>query len=153
MMCTPSGRFQPNRRLCLSMSDFHPESWNPMWSITTILTGLYSFMIETNPTLGSIETSLRKKRHYAASSLEYNVRNDKMFCKLFPEYVERYEKERTERLAGGAPSNGGGDAVSATSQQMALRNALLDGLDVPLGPALAGLFAILSIVVVLCRFL
>jgi ubiquitin-conjugating enzyme E2 J2 len=29
MMLTPSGRFQPNRRLCLSMSDFHPETWNP----------------------------------------------------------------------------------------------------------------------------
>lgn len=25
MMLTPNGRFQPNRRLCLSMSDFHPE--------------------------------------------------------------------------------------------------------------------------------
>jgi ubiquitin-conjugating enzyme E2 J2 len=25
MMCTPNGRFTPNRRLCLSMSDFHPE--------------------------------------------------------------------------------------------------------------------------------
>jgi len=24
VMMTPSGRFQPNRRLCLSMSDFHP---------------------------------------------------------------------------------------------------------------------------------
>ena len=22
--------FQPNTRLCLSMSDFHPETWNPM---------------------------------------------------------------------------------------------------------------------------
>eukprot|EP00541_Cyclophora_tenuis_P002444 CAMPEP_0116559908 /NCGR_PEP_ID=MMETSP0397-20121206/10674_1 /TAXON_ID=216820 /ORGANISM="Cyclophora tenuis, Strain ECT3854" /LENGTH=104 /DNA_ID=CAMNT_0004085763 /DNA_START=117 /DNA_END=428 /DNA_ORIENTATION=+ len=31
IMLTPSGRFQPNRRLCLSMSDFHPESWNPLW--------------------------------------------------------------------------------------------------------------------------
>jgi ubiquitin-conjugating enzyme E2 J2 len=29
IMLTPSGRFQPGRRLCLSMSDFHPESWNP----------------------------------------------------------------------------------------------------------------------------
>ena len=25
MMNTPNGRFSPNRRLCLSMSDFHPE--------------------------------------------------------------------------------------------------------------------------------
>jgi ubiquitin-conjugating enzyme E2 J2 len=39
LMLTPSGRFQPNRRLCLSMSDFHPETWNPVWSVETILTG------------------------------------------------------------------------------------------------------------------
>ena len=62
MMMTPSGRFQPNRRLCLSMSDFHPETWNPMWSVSTILTGLYSFMIESAPTLGSIETTTKLVR-------------------------------------------------------------------------------------------
>ena len=28
VMVTPSGRFQSNTRLCLSMSDYHPESWN-----------------------------------------------------------------------------------------------------------------------------
>lgn len=31
-MLTPSGRFEPNQRICLSMSDFHPETWNCMWS-------------------------------------------------------------------------------------------------------------------------
>jgi ubiquitin-protein ligase len=31
-------------RLCLSMSDYHPESWNPSWSIETLLVGLQSFM-------------------------------------------------------------------------------------------------------------
>lgn len=39
MMYTPSGRFEPAKRLCLSMSDFHPESWNPTWSVATILIG------------------------------------------------------------------------------------------------------------------
>lgn len=29
-MFTPNGRFKTCTRLCLSMSDFHPESWNPM---------------------------------------------------------------------------------------------------------------------------
>jgi ubiquitin-conjugating enzyme E2 J2 len=37
IMLTPSGRFQPGRRLCLSMSDFHPESWNPMWVRSALL--------------------------------------------------------------------------------------------------------------------
>lgn len=92
IMITPSGRFVPNRRLCLSMSDFHPESWNPMWSISTILRGLYSFMITNDPTLGSINnTSDSAKRKYAASSLEYNIKNTPTFVKLFPEYLERYE--------------------------------------------------------------
>jgi ubiquitin-conjugating enzyme E2 J2 len=45
LMITPNGRFKTNQRLCLSMSDFHPETWNPMWSVSSILTGLYSFMV------------------------------------------------------------------------------------------------------------
>jgi ubiquitin-conjugating enzyme E2 J2 len=93
LMITPSGRFHPNRRLCLSMSDFHPESWNPMWSISTILRGLYSFMIGTDPTLGSIDTTESTKRKLAAASLEYNIKNTPMFSRLFPEYVERYKME------------------------------------------------------------
>ena len=31
-MITPSGRFQTNTRLCLSISDFHPDTWNPAWT-------------------------------------------------------------------------------------------------------------------------
>ena len=27
------------------MSDFHPGTWNPSWSVATILTGLLSFMV------------------------------------------------------------------------------------------------------------
>jgi ubiquitin-conjugating enzyme E2 J2 len=96
MMLTPSGRFQPNRRLCLSMSDFHPETWNPMWSVSTILTGLYSFMIETAPTLGSIETNTIQKQRFARQSLDFNVR-DPAFCKLFPEYVEMHQQKQALR--------------------------------------------------------
>lgn len=109
-MTTPNGRFKINTRLCLSISDFHPDTWNPAWSVSTILTGLLSFMvhslkyfdsviseryliivlrlqIEKSPTLGSINTTDYEKRQLAAQSLEYNLR-DKMFCELFPETVE-----------------------------------------------------------------
>lgn len=44
-MITPTGRFKTNTRLCLSISDFHPDTWNPAWSVSTILTGLLSFMV------------------------------------------------------------------------------------------------------------
>ena len=36
LMHTPNGRFKTDERLCLSMSDYHPETWNPMWSVSTV---------------------------------------------------------------------------------------------------------------------
>ena len=32
-MITPNGRFDINKRICMSMSDYHPESWNPTWNV------------------------------------------------------------------------------------------------------------------------
>ncbi|XP_048029559.1 ubiquitin-conjugating enzyme E2 J2-like [Megalobrama amblycephala] len=96
-MITPNGRFNCNTRLCLSISDFHPDTWNPAWSVSTILTGLLSFMMEKIPTLGSIETSDFTKRQLSAQSLEYNLK-DRVFCALFPEVVEEIKmKQRTQR--------------------------------------------------------
>ncbi|TYI72359.1 hypothetical protein E1A91_D05G341900v1 [Gossypium mustelinum] len=36
-MITPNGRFMTQKKICLSMSDFHPESWNSMWSVSRLL--------------------------------------------------------------------------------------------------------------------
>ena len=91
LMLTPSGRFEPGRRLCLSMSDFHPETWNPMWSPTTILLGLVSFMTENEITYGSISNTTAQRRAFAEASLSFNVR-DANFKKLFPELVTLHEK-------------------------------------------------------------
>lgn len=34
---TPSGRFEVNREICLSISGFHEETWQPAWGIRTAL--------------------------------------------------------------------------------------------------------------------
>ncbi|EDV23885.1 uncharacterized protein TRIADDRAFT_27042 [Trichoplax adhaerens] len=86
-MITPNGRFKCNTRLCLSISDFHPDTWNPAWSVSTILTGLLSFMLEKTSTLGSIETADFTKRRLAWESLQYNL-NDAIFRECFPDIVE-----------------------------------------------------------------
>ncbi|CAH0557223.1 unnamed protein product [Brassicogethes aeneus] len=95
-MITPNGRFKTNKKLCLSISDFHPDTWNPAWSVSTILTGLLSFMIEKSPTLGSIDTTDYDKRQFALQSLEFNLK-DKHFCELFPETVITIESELAKR--------------------------------------------------------
>ncbi|KAG0682408.1 Ubiquitin-conjugating enzyme E2 6 [Pichia californica] len=84
-MCTPSGRFEINQRLCLSMSDFHEESWNPSWSVATIITGLLSFMTGDERTTGSIVTSNSTKIQLAAKSKEYNTYSNPAFKEVFPE--------------------------------------------------------------------
>lgn len=59
-------------------------------------------MIETKPTLGSIETSHSTKRKLAAQSLRYNMQNTPMFRKLFPDYVARYELEKHQHPVSAA---------------------------------------------------
>ncbi|CAD6506395.1 BgTH12-07321 [Blumeria graminis f. sp. triticale] len=65
-MHTPSGRFQPSTRLCLSISDFHPKSFNPAWEVSTILIGLLSFMTSEEMTTGSVGAT-EAERKWAAS--------------------------------------------------------------------------------------
>ncbi|KAL9102165.1 MAG: hypothetical protein Q9163_002665 [Psora crenata] len=71
-MHTPSGRFQPSTRLCLSISDFHPKSFNPAWEVSTILIGLMSFMTSDEMTTGSLGATDAERRWYAARSRWWN---------------------------------------------------------------------------------
>ncbi|XP_012220763.1 ubiquitin-conjugating enzyme E2 J2 [Linepithema humile] len=138
-MITPNGRFKVNARLCLSISDFHPDTWNPAWSVSTILTGLLSFMIEKSPTLGSINTPDYEKRKLAVQSLEFNLKN-KMFCELFPETVEtiKAELERRKELEKQARHQ------STTSEVSSLIRDQFQREQSPLHSALANLVVLIG---------
>lgn len=86
MAFSRSGRFATNTRLCLSMSDFHPETWVPAWSVASILNGVLSFMLEATPTVGSIEASEAERKRLALASHAFN-RKSPIFCELFPELI------------------------------------------------------------------
>ena len=88
-MTTPSGRFIVNTKLCLSMSDFHPESWNPAWRVETILVGLVSFMLDpADPsTTGGTFESYSTRQKLALASFAFNCKS-REFRNLFPELVD-----------------------------------------------------------------
>lgn len=102
-MITPNGRFKENTRLCLSMSDYHPDTWNPGWSVATILTGLLSFMTGNEETTGSIRTTEETKRSLALNSVEYNTNHNMRFKLVFPEIyrnnLEALEKSKSKQTS------------------------------------------------------
>jgi ubiquitin-conjugating enzyme E2 J2 len=71
-MHTPSGRFQPSTRLCLSISDFHPKSFNPAWGVSNILNGVLSFMTSEEMTTGSVRASSQERKVFAARTRWWN---------------------------------------------------------------------------------
>ncbi|KAH9810136.1 Ubiquitin-conjugating enzyme E2 6 [Teratosphaeria destructans] len=71
-MHTPSGRFRTSERLCLSISDFHPKSFNPAWEVSTILLGVLSFMTGEEMTTGSVAASEATRRELAGRSRWWN---------------------------------------------------------------------------------
>jgi len=126
-MITPSGRFACNRRLCLSMSDYHPESWNPLWSVASILNGLLSFMLDKTPTLGSIETSDNEKRKLAAQSMECNTK-DAVFRKLFPALVKNFQQNLViqNQVSQQTVVEDGDDDTVIENDQNAQKNRILN---------------------------
>lgn len=86
-MVTPNGRLETGCRLCLSMTDYHPESWNPAWSAETILVGLVSFFLsESEVGYGVINASFERRRVLAEESWAFNAA-DPEFPSLFPELL------------------------------------------------------------------
>lgn len=66
---TPSGRFEANREICLSISGHHEETWQPAWGVRTALVALRSFMeTDARGQLGGLDTSDAVRRKLATES-------------------------------------------------------------------------------------
>lgn len=69
---TPSGRFEANREICLSISGHHEETWQPAWGVRTALVALRSFMeTDARGQLGGLETTEAVRRRLATESKSY----------------------------------------------------------------------------------
>lgn len=66
---TPSGRFETNTEICLSISGFHEETWQPAWGIRLALTALRSFMDEgAKGQIGALDASVEVRKRLARES-------------------------------------------------------------------------------------
>uniref|UniRef100_A0A7S2C5H6 UBC core domain-containing protein n=1 Tax=Octactis speculum TaxID=3111310 RepID=A0A7S2C5H6_9STRA len=118
MMYTPSGRFETNMRICLSMSDFHPESWKPSWNVGTILTGLLSFMTSEESSTGTLRgITSAQRRALSQASHTFNAK-ESYFCELFPGDVKELFDD-SDRVIESLSQNRARQARQAASEAAA----------------------------------
>lgn len=72
ILLTPNGRFETNKKICLSISEHHPETWQPSWSIRTALLALIAFMPSSSAgTIGSLDYTPEERKTLARRSRQW----------------------------------------------------------------------------------
>ena len=89
-LITDSGRFETNSRICLSISDYHPESWNPIWPVRSIIIGLVSFFTTNDHTVGAINRSDDVRAQIAKESRQ-KIMNHEIYKRIFKAYENNIE--------------------------------------------------------------
>lgn len=69
VLLTHSGRFVVNEKICLSITQHHPEHWQPSWSVRTALTAVRAFMpTASEGAVGSLEYTKEEREVLARKS-------------------------------------------------------------------------------------
>ncbi|CAG8495328.1 1957_t:CDS:2 [Paraglomus brasilianum] len=90
----PNGRFVPNKKICLSITGYHPEYWLPAWGIRTVILALIGFMTtKANGAIGGDDSYSPEDRKILAK----RSRNDTCkICKV-PNIVLLPDRTRTDK--------------------------------------------------------
>lgn len=71
-LITPSGRFETNVKLCVSITSYHPENWHATYGVATLLHALRTFMVTPgNNAIGAVDYSDEAKKKMADTSLQF----------------------------------------------------------------------------------
>jgi ubiquitin-protein ligase len=74
MMLTPNGRFDFEKKICLTNSSYHLESWSAAWNIRTMLLAFLSIMADDSTSgISHIKESPTKRKQLAKDSIKYNM--------------------------------------------------------------------------------
>jgi len=73
IILTPNGRFETGKKICLSISGYHPETWQPSWSIRTALLAIIGFMPTPGQgTIGSLDYPPEERKKLAKKSTSFS---------------------------------------------------------------------------------
>ena len=88
---TNNGCFVPDEKICLSITDYHPESWNPAWNVTHIIIGCISFWLQDEETAGSLYYWERNDKTYHRQKAAWKSRESVLKEEKFKTCLEYYK--------------------------------------------------------------
>ena len=68
---TPNGRFTTHKAICLDNTNYHPESWSPLWKVRNILESLDMFFLQDEAGIGAVVKTVTERKDLAQKSLEF----------------------------------------------------------------------------------
>ncbi|XP_033095960.1 ubiquitin-conjugating enzyme E2 J1-like [Anneissia japonica] len=101
MLLTPTGRFKVAMNICLSISGHHPETWQPSWSIRTVLLAIMGFMpTHGGGAIGSLDYTPEERKVLAKKSMDWQCPVCKVKNKdILPLETSKEKSEETKKEA------------------------------------------------------
>ena len=94
---TPSGRFEENKKICLTNSGYHKENWTAMWNISNMVVGFVSiFTSDDTSGISHIKKSPTERKDLAAKSVGYNLSHHKDITLKFTQFFKPDGTIRTD---------------------------------------------------------
>lgn len=88
MMLTPSGRFEIEKKICLTNSGYHSDEWKATWNMQTILLGFLSIMADDSTHgISHIKKSKEERAIFARESVNFNVKRHFAIWTKFERFV------------------------------------------------------------------
>ncbi|KAK1932393.1 Ubiquitin-conjugating enzyme E2 J1 [Phytophthora citrophthora] len=98
MLLTPNGRFEVKKKICLSISAYHPEEWQPAWGVRLILEALISFMpTKGEGAIGALDFPPEERKRLAKLSVDYKCETCGKVAELLPELETENEEADAEK--------------------------------------------------------
>ncbi|KAG1625123.1 hypothetical protein G6F45_009434 [Rhizopus arrhizus] len=134
MFLTPNGRFELHKKICLSVTDFHPEFWQPAWGIRTILLAVIAFFpTHAKGAIGGLDYPPEERARLARESIKWVCPDCHMHLKdALPAHKAEGAKVKHEDMPNFSlnykttketfPESSGGSNLNRSSQDKKLRD-------------------------------
>ena len=70
-MFNNSGRYETNKKICLTFTSFHQEEWTPAWTLRSMMEALCAYFVIDDNGIGSIKSTDSERKLIAINSRKY----------------------------------------------------------------------------------